>query len=219
MRASPGILLRCLFSIVAASVFHVDASAQRVDESMCGPIKLQGQFGPFDYRTAPTEVVSMVEGVHFTRDVELLRHGATASIGGDLDYTLRALPNNYRALASLTRLYFRDKQPKVSGMRWMVECYFERAIRFVPDDPMVRQAYGFYLVKLGRKKEAKVQVDAASDLAGDGANLNYNLGLLYFDLGEYQKSLDHAWAAYRRGYELQGLKNKLKAAGKWSDPP
>jgi len=28
-----------------------------------------------------------------------------------------------------------------------------------------------------------------------------------------------AWAAYRRGYELQGLKNKLKAAGKWSDPP
>jgi len=84
---------------------------------------------------------------------------------------------------------------------------------------MVRQAYGFYLVKLGRKKEAKVQVDAASDLAGDGANLNYNLGLLYFDLGEYQKSLDHAWVAYRHGYELQGLKNKLKAAGKWSDPP
>ncbi len=161
----------------------------------------------------------MVEGAHFTKDVEMLKKGASGPISGDLDYTLRAFPNSYRALTSLTRLQLREKKSKLPSMHWPVECYFERAIRYTPDDPMVRQVYGYYLVRNGRKNDALAQIEIARKLGGDSANLHYNLGLLYFDLGEFDKSLEHAWKAYQLGFDLPGLKNKLKASGKWKDPP
>jgi tetratricopeptide (TPR) repeat protein len=105
-------------------------------------------------------------------------------------------------------------------MRWPVECYFERAVRFQPNDATVHQIYAYYLVRLGRKRDALTQIDLASNLGGDdNANLHYNIGLVYFDLGEYDKSLEHARKAYELGFELSGLKNKLAKAGKWKDAP
>jgi|KBSSwiStaDraftv2_1062776.scaffolds.fasta_scaffold747493_2 Tfp pilus assembly protein PilF len=204
-------------SVVALFVMHGGSMAQ-VNEVTCGPINLAGQVGPFDYRTAAPDVKRQVEGVHFTPDVEALRRGGTTSISGDLDYTLRILPNNYRALNSLAKLRFRENKDRLQGMHWPVECYFERAVRYAPDDPMVRQVYGYYLVRMGRKQEALAQIETASSLGVNSANLHYNLGLLYFEVGEFDKSMEHAWKAYQAGYDLPGLKAKLKAAGKWKEP-
>lgn len=213
--------LRCLLSLIALLILHVDSIAQNVNEAQCGPIRAPGGggYGPFDYRTATPEQRNLVEGTHFTPNVEQLKHGETAPLGGDLGYTLGVFPNNYRALASLGRLQLREKTNKLPGLRWPVECYFERGIRFAPDDPMVRQVYGNYLVRLGRKSEALTQVEKARELGSDSGNLHYNLGLLYFDLGQFDKSLEHAWKAYQLGFDLPGLKGKLKASGKWKDPP
>ena len=61
--------------------------------------------------------------------------------------------------------------------------------------------------------------DAASRLAPEQATIQYNLGLMYVKKKEYEKASAHAQKAYALGFPLPGLKNKLKAAGKWKEPP
>ncbi|MGZ8254660.1 MAG: ABC transporter permease, partial [Burkholderiaceae bacterium] len=61
------------------------------------------------------------------------------------------------------------------------------------------------------------QLEAAEMHAGESATVHYNLGLLYLDLKDYDRSVQHARKAYDLGAPLQGLKNKLAQAGKWRD--
>jgi tetratricopeptide (TPR) repeat protein len=152
--------------------------------------------------------------------VEALRRGTTSNRAArDIDYTLRAFPNNPRALFAMMRLAEREKTEKPVGSRYTVSCWFDRALRFAPDDGAVRVVLGIYLSKNGKKDEAIKQLEIAQKLVGDDPNLHYNLGLTYFDLKEYDKSLEHAHAAYRLGFPLPGLREKLQKAGKWRDAP
>ena len=183
----------------------------------CGD--LRNAFGPFDYRTIPKQPRDLVEGAHFPLRVETLTAGRTSYLGGDIDYTLRAIPNHPRALLSMERLGVKLKTDFPPGARYPVECYFDRAIRFVPDDPMPHLVYAVYLKDHNRPKEAITQLDTAASLKGDGNNPEffYNLGLLYFDLGEKHKAQKYAHRAYNLGAQLQGLKKKMQAAGVWED--
>lgn len=194
---------------------------------ICGPALAQGNpecgdlrggYGPFDYRTASQKNREIVERFHFTPDVENLRRGeSTVNIAGDLNYTLRAFPNHPRALLSMMKLGEKAKTERPRGALYTVECYFERATRFAPDDGTVRVLYGIYLSKKGRKDEAIKQLEAARELVGEDANIHYNIGLAYYDLKDYEKALLHAQTAYRLGFPLPGLRDKLKKAGKWRD--
>jgi tetratricopeptide (TPR) repeat protein len=174
-------------------------------------------FGPFDYRTASQKNKSLVEGAHFTREVEMLRHGHRGSLAGDISYTLNSFPNHPRALVSMMKLGEREKTERPRGARYTVACYFARAVRFAPDDGAVRVLYGIYLLKLGKKKEAVEQLQAAQELVGDDRNVHYNLGLAYFDMKDFDRALLHAKKAYELGFPLPGLRDKLKQAGKWRD--
>jgi hypothetical protein len=183
----------------------------------CGELK--NAYGPFDYRTA-TEVQRItVEKAHFTPRVEALTEGeSTAYIGGDLDYTLRAFPNHPRALLALVKLAEREARDPPRGSRYTVDCWFDRAIRFAPNDGQVRVIYGVRLLKQGRTDAAVEQLEQARKIAGDDPNVHYNLGLAYFDLKDYDKALQHAHEAYRLGFPLPGLRNKLKQSGMWREP-
>ena len=110
-----------------------------------------------------------------------------------------------------------DKPPE---MRYSVECYFDRAIRWRPDDSIVRMMYSIYLAKAGRTPEAVRQLDIAADGAEgkENAFTQYNLGLNYLDLKEYDKALSHAQNAYSMGFLQPDLKNRLEKLGKWSEP-
>jgi len=59
------------------------------------------------------------------------------------------------------------------------------------------------------------QLEKGVALAPDDGNAHYNVGLAYFQLGDYQSALDHAKKAESLGFPLQGLKQKLEKAGKW----
>ena len=181
---------------------------------VCG--SLENAYGPFDYRTSRKQL-AIVEKFHFTQAVEMLQKGNTSSIGGDLDYTLRASPNHPRALMSMSNLALRDKTDRVPGAEYSVECYFDRAIRFAPNDGTVYMIYGTYLFKTGAKEKALKEFEIAETYAEDNANLHYNLGLVYLDAKEYDKALLHAHKAYDLGFPLAGLRNKLIAAGKWQE--
>lgn len=180
---------------------------------LCGP--LENHYGPFDYRKATREERELVERFHFTPAVESLRGGASSYIGDDLSYILRVFPNHHRALSTMVRLYERSKGKRPEGIQYLAECYFDRAIRFTPDDAMVRVLYGFYLMKGGRAGEARRQFVAAEQYGADDPQIQYNLGLAYCDLKEYDRALAFAHKAYDSDIKLPGLRDKLKRAGAW----
>lgn len=193
------------------------SQAQVISSSACGPLKQPGQYGPFDYRTDKDQL-PIVLGAHFTPEVEaLIRGKSSATPGGDIDYTLRAIPNNHRALIAMMRLGEKEKTPQPRDSRYTVECWFERAIQFRPDDSVVRMIYSTFLNKQGRPSEAIVQLEIATIYAEDNAFTHYNIGLHYFDLMNYEKSLTQAHKAIKLGFTRSELKEKLEKINKWKN--
>ena len=180
---------------------------------LCGA--LENAFGPFDYRTVDAQSKHLIEKEHFTPPVETLRAGRSAPLGGEIDYTLRAIPNHPRALMAMVRLGDRHKSTQPHGARYPVECYFDRAVRFAPDDPMVRVLYGDYLAKRGRSSEARQHLTVAEANGSDNAQVVYNLGLVYVELKDYEKAVGFAKKAKEMGIQFTGLQQKLQRAGKW----
>lgn len=184
---------------------------------VCGDPASEGSNAQ-DYRTASPEARHVVERRHFTEDVRMMRRGtSTSEIGADIAYTLRKFPNHYQALMTMGDYALKVKRNPAPGGQYTVECWFERAMRFKPDDAVVKTVYGLYLIKASRPKDAVTQLEAAAAQAGDDANVHYNLGLAYADLKQYDKALKSAHVAYRLGFPLPGLKNKLQRAGAWRE--
>jgi tetratricopeptide (TPR) repeat protein len=77
--------------------------------------------------------------------------------------------------------------------------------------------YADELLKEGKRADALAHLQVAERNAGDSANVHYNLGLLYIDLKDYERSQEHARKAYELGAQLPGLRNKLAEAGKWRE--
>ena len=173
------------------------------------------------YKTNPEDrknSLPIVEGAHFLKQTEQLIASdeySLRSIGADLDYTLRAFPNHYLALSSISKLAIREKKIKPRGARYSVLCFFERAIRFKPNDAVVRSIFGGHLLKTGQSDMAMEQLIIAAELEPNNPTFNYNLGLLYFDKKNYGQAKNYAERAYSQGFPLPGLMNKLKGIGKW----
>lgn len=192
----------------------MQASAQ-TDGSACGPLRSQGQYGPYDYRSERPRLV-IVEGVHFVPAIEeLFRSDA----GSNIDYTLRASPNHHRALLAMVRLGEKQRSNKPAGATYSLDCYFERAVRFANDDAVVKMIHATYLAKTGRNPEAIQQLERATAQAGDSPFSHYNIGLVYFDLKQYDKALQQAHKAIALEFPRTELQEQLKSAGKWVDPP
>lgn len=205
-----GRALKYLFLLVILGI----AQSAAANEATCGT--LRNAYGPFDYRSASMRQIQLVEDYHFTPDVEMLKHGKSGlTVGGDLNYTLRAFPNHYRALVAMMNLGLIVKKKRPPGAEWPVECYFDRAIRFRPDDGTVRTIFGVYKLSHGKPTEAIAQFEMAAKLGDDSGNLHYNAGLAYFELGDYDNAVAHAKKAADLGFGLSGLRDKLTKAGKW----
>ena len=183
----------------------------------CG--ELNNAFGPFDYRIAAQGDKNLVEGAHFTEEVQRGIKGNTGPLGGDLDYTLRVFPNHPRALNTLTTLAMRAPGTPIPGMRYPAECWFERAVRFQPDDGNAWAQFAGYLYSIGQGARAQPMLEKAAELEPDNPSINYNLGLAYAKQGKYDKALPYAHKAYQQNFPLPGLKQMLAKAGKWTEPP
>lgn len=185
-------------------------------QTLCG--SLASSYGPFDFRT-DKDKLPIVTGAHFTPEVEALIRGTTSRLpGGDIAYTLRAIPNHHGALIAIVRLGEKEKTDKPHGSTFTVECWFDRAIRFRADDQLVRMIYADYLIKKQREADARTQLDVVKTLAADNAFTHHNLGLLLADLKDYDAALLHAHRAMELGLAHNALRDKLRAAGRWKDP-
>lgn len=222
-------LVIAAFAILSSFLATAPAFAQ-VDASLCG--SLENAFGPYDYRAdhhiqamgdqmPHSEKRLLVEGPHFSARVENLigaqSGGQSGPPGADIDYTLRAFPNHHRALMAVMRYGEKTNSQQPAGLRRTVECYFERAIRFKPDDTIARIIYSTYLVKNKRVPEAVVQLESATRIAADNAFSHYNIGLAYFDMKIYDRALAQAHRALALGFERMELRDQLEKAGQWKD--
>ena len=195
--------------------FMTHASHAQTQPSGCG--SLENGYGPLDYRTEPKRL-QLVESAHFTSNVENLIKGNSGALGKELDYTLRAIPNHHRALVSVMNFGEKTRSPKPYGLSYDIECYFERALRFRPDDNTARMLYATFLVRNNRSAEATGQLETATAQAGDNAFTHYNIGRIYFDMKNHERALTQAHKAYALGFGLPILRDQLIAKGAWKDP-
>jgi tetratricopeptide (TPR) repeat protein len=214
-------LLLCLPLLIAAPAWS-QASAQG-----CG--SLSNGFGPFDYRpdkykpgdnVPHAERLRLVHIAHFRPEMEALIRGGQgekSSVGPEFDYTLRAFPNHHRALLALIRLSEKQGTLQPRGMRYSVECWFERALRFAPDDTIARMIYVSFLVKQNRANDANAQLEVIERTTEDNPLTQYNIGMLYFELKNYEKALAQAHKAYAAGVVMPDLKTRLEGAGQWKE--
>ncbi|HEY4082450.1 MAG TPA: ABC transporter permease [Burkholderiaceae bacterium] len=221
-RGSPAQGLRAgLAGLLCGLALHAVAEpAPAVDEpyGLCGHLHNVGQYGPYDYRK-DLDKLPIVLGAHFTPEVESLTRGRTSGTpGGDIDYTLRAIPNNPRALVAMVRLGEKEKTQQPAGAKYIVECYLERGIRFAPDDQIARMIYASFLIKANRFPEAAAQLGVAQQLDENNPFTQYNLGLLYFEMKDYDKALAQAQRSYAQGMRQPDLRDKLTAVGHWVEP-
>lgn len=227
MKIAKQYLQRYLGPLAISLSLGASANAQS-DFSICG--SLTNSFGPFDYRDHagsvdykknPNSPLFLVESAHFRPEMEALVRGGQgerSDVGPELAYTLRAFPNHHKALDAMVRLSEKLKMDPVRGSGYPVDCWFDRSIRFRPDDHIVRMIYAVYLGKHKRVPDAMTQLKIAATSAKDNAFTHYNIGLIYLDLNEFDQALAQAHIAYGLGMQRGELRDKLIRSGRWREP-
>lgn len=182
------------------------------------PPYVKGSTGGDYYNPEEARELALVETYHFGPTVESLQRGQSASLASDIAYTLEHFPNHPRALSAMARLAQLLRKERVPATRFSVECYFQRAIAFVPEDGTARALYGAYLLALRRDKDALAQLESAVVLQPGHAAAWYNLGLARMRQKDFPAALAAAHKAYGLGFPLPGLRQQLKAAREWREP-
>lgn len=227
-----------LFGLIAAILCLGLAAVPyaRADAFECGELKNYQNIGPWDYADPSSNVptgadpmghVKRVENVHFTPEMQMLnlKRFSIDRLTDEIHYTLRILPNHPGALMAISRLErmaggklpqrtVTPYTPKITA-----DCFFDRAIRFRPQDKAVRMVHGMHLQQHGKLQEALAEYEKAQSLGEDSPNLYYNLGLLYAQLGNWDEAYDYGEKAQRGGFMLPGLRNRLEKAGHPLPPP
>ena len=185
-------------------------------EKECGT--LEWNYGPFDYRNITQHQRNLVEAAHFTPGTENLTESATGVFGSDIKYTLSVFPNHPRALLAMERLAAKEKRDPPNGAKYTVECFYERALRYKPDDPVPRMLYVNFLIKKNRLEEARKHLEYVVEKTEDVPLTQFNAGMLYFDMKDYDKALAQAHRVMALGSDRRELRARLESVGRWVDP-
>ena len=205
----PYLLLTCL----AALADPAFAGA----EKQCGT--LEWNYGPYDYRTSTGHQRKLVESAHFTPEAEQLKEAPSGSLGADIKYTLAVFPNHPRALLAMERLVIKERRNPPNGAKYTVECFYERALRFRPDDHIPRLLYVDYLIRNNKQlAEARTHLDYVAETTKEDPLAQLNAGMLYFDMKDYDKALVQAHRVIAMGFDRPELRQRLTGVGRWVEP-
>jgi len=185
------------------------------EDAECGVMHRVDFMPPMDYRTDEKKLLKNVEFNHFAPNVETLTKPMFQYFGSDISYTLHAFPNHARALLTLMRLGEKERTEQPKGLPYTIDCFMRRALRFRPDDPVVRMIYVNYMIKKGRLQEATAQLDYVALKDEDGNPMTQmNIGLLFLDMKAYDRANAQQQRLEAMGFPEQELKRQLTAAGK-----
>ena len=200
----------------------------------CEPVTYgDGQYGPYNYYDSKNHIkgaggvtgglknetrITIVTKYHLNSNIVRLTKGQTGThISGDLDYTLRALPNHPVALDTISRFEIRqasspDFKAKQKAMPYSAECYFQRALKiFGYNQPQTYMLWGLHKYREKKYQEAIEYFNKAESLGFNSADLAYYFGLTYLKLGDINKAQKYSDIAYSMGYQLPGLKKMLES--------
>ncbi|PWV61118.1 tetratricopeptide repeat protein [Plasticicumulans acidivorans] len=211
----------CLFTNVSFAAKNCDALLKdtRFDHTKFNDYRQHVNSGnPAPPYLGRSNLLWLVEKTHldpFLNDPSGLQKNFTS----DLLYTLQMFPNDYKALNVLIEYAenYGGEFPNPNKTPSMpdVDCLFETAVKKAPNDPIVRQLFGVRKFRRGDYEAAIENFDEANRLGLRSAELDYNLGLSYFKVGQLDKAKEYAKQAYAKGYPLLGLKKKLIEAKYW----
>jgi predicted Zn-dependent protease len=207
--------LLLLSGALSASGALAQSRPNIVDVGDCG--HLSNHFGPHDYRTASPSTKSLVEVAHFTPGVEALRQRKTGPFGGDIAYTLRVFPNHPRALYAMERLAEKERRDPPEDARMSVECYYIRALTYLPEDHTPRLLYAKYLAKLKRMDTALEQVDFVAKTTPDNPVAQLNAGRVYVELKAFEKARQQVLRLKEMGFDAAELRDALAKLNEWSE--
>lgn len=184
----------------------------------CGPL-VKTSAGPHDYRdyNARARFLPVVERVHFTPGIEDLTAKPPRYLAGDLSYTLNKFPNHYRALDAISRLSVKVGMEQPEGSDYSVDCWFQRAVVFQPEDSVVRLTYGIHLERLGKYQEALRHVEAGLRLEPGNAKILYYMARLKLRIGNADEARHYALEAQTAGFPIDDLRKELIAIGQWDE--
>lgn len=220
VRRSPKALVVTVVT-VALAIVALLAGPPATAQTAAGPCTLVplGGEGPWDYRSQNPRVKAM-ETFHFTPKVEALLSGqGGVSIAIDLEFVLRYSPNHHRALDAFVRLADREKTTQPREAKFTAQCHFERAVGYRPDDAVARMMFANYLLKHGEEAFGLHHLVIAKEQQADNPFTQYNVGMVYAESGKYDLALEQAHKAQALGFPRTELRDKLRAAGRWRDPP
>lgn len=194
----------------------------------CGPVPLPGAAGPYDYLDQDPQNLWHIRDVNANHLIHIkpdLAGGRVNHALGQIHYILIRIPNHYEAFQWLgkiaTKYPGREYDPDQIGAGEelafppTVECYYDRAFRYRPNDSNLRLLFAIHYHITDQLDKAIEQYKIAESMRENSPDIQYNLGLAYFDRKEYDLSAVHAQRAYALGYPLPGLRNKLQAVGEW----
>jgi tetratricopeptide (TPR) repeat protein len=210
------------WAIFVAVLCLVSASSAFAAE--CNMVWSNSSGRPHDFRD-PQEngLLKDVEKYHFNRDTERLLAGTSKPLPLDIAYALGWFGNHYRALNAMGDWQLAHGYVPTAEY-FEAECYFQRAAAFTPTDPEIYVIWGnHHYKKAAALDKGKNHAEAVDEyraavakyeqgLAVDpqSAEAEYDLGLAYVRLGDYQNAKVHADRAYSLGYPLQGLRHLLE---------
>lgn len=205
--------LLCLLIISLMPLFWMDRSLGQTHDATTAP---------WDFRDGTyVDDLAIVNKYHFNLDVQMLRAGQSNQyVGGDLMFILGFFPNHHGALDTMGRLWRRqlpNRSPPGLSFSKDAIYFFEKAVSFAPDDGIVEMLYGMHLFLDGQNDRAMPHVRRAVELEPDSPEIHYNAGLFFVAFGDYQIAMEHAQFAYRNGYPLPGLRQKLVKIGAWNE--
>jgi tetratricopeptide (TPR) repeat protein len=218
-------LITCILIFTATQAYAEDSPD--LYEPDCLPLHRAGKYGPYDYNKTSSSDRNLVERIHFTEHYQAYRLGKAKfqkksdhiieTPAAGFSYTLWAFPNHSYSLAAMEDIAFKNKNDTPPGAQLRIHCYFQRAVRFIPDDPLVRAIYGYYYARRGKKPEAVAQLHIAESLNDDDYSVAVYAAFAYFEIQEYEMALAAAKRAYKLGYQLPGLRKKFERAGIWKE--
>ena len=180
----------------------------------------RGQVGNRDYYNPGTDgndtaLFANVHSYHLQPAFDALARGNLKGAHDHFEFILNAYPNSPQALNGMSELCTTKwKSPACDADAW-----FEKAAARNPSASMTWVIYGLHLQRKGQLREAIEKFEHALELRPNDINAHYNLGLLYFDLKDYEKANRHAQMSYALGAPLPGLRDKLMRAKAWSPLP
>lgn len=189
---------------------------------------------PYDFYSAETRITTgsfkggllhVVEKYHFNDNVKALKKGQSAYLPADLDFILSTIPNHPRALDLYSTYQQRYKTSKnfreeryTRKPRYTADCLFDRAVKVYPDHGETWMVWGIHLHRLTDYQGAVERYKRAISLGYATAPLHNNLGLSYFELGQYAAADKHERIASKLGYPLKGLRSKLNKQAQAKTP-